>query len=145
VAVKIIPKDRKSRDKKPAHNSMEKYYYGKDDPSKKSKRKYRYTRRATLQERVMREVHFTRYLHHPHIVSLLDFREDEKCFYLFYEYIDGAPLAAYIGRHGMVEKDAQRFFRQLASALEYCHRHCIVHRDVKVDVSSQVDSFLLTN
>ena len=30
--------------------------------------------------------------------------------------------------HKMSEDDARRFFQQIVSAVEYCHRHKIVHR-----------------
>lgn len=40
----------------------------------------------------------------------------------------------YIISHGRLkEKQARKFSRQIASALDYCHRNSIVHRDLKIE------------
>lgn len=40
----------------------------------------------------------------------------------------------YIISHGKLkEKQARKFARQIASALDYCHRNSIVHRDLKIE------------
>lgn len=40
----------------------------------------------------------------------------------------------YIISHGRLkEKQARKFARQIASALDYCHRNSIVHRDLKIE------------
>lgn len=40
----------------------------------------------------------------------------------------------YIISHGKLkEKQARKFSRQIASALDYCHRNSIVHRDLKIE------------
>lgn len=36
----------------------------------------------------------------------------------------------------MPEKEARKKFRQIVSAIEYCHKRRIVHRDLKVCLSS---------
>jgi serine/threonine protein kinase len=70
-----------------------------------------------MDERVVREANLTRYLRHPNIVALLDFRTDPKRFYLFYEYVKGEPLADRVGERGMLEWEAQRYFQQLVDAV----------------------------
>ena len=48
------------------------------------------------------------------------------------EFIDGGELYEYIkSKKGLPEEDAVRLFRQLISALAYCHQFEICHRDVK--------------
>lgn len=40
----------------------------------------------------------------------------------------------YIISHGKLkEKQARKFARQIASAVDYCHRNSIVHRDLKIE------------
>ncbi|KAI8081383.1 uncharacterized protein BX664DRAFT_340270 [Halteromyces radiatus] len=53
---------------------------------------------------------------------------------MFLEYVDGGQLLDYIIRHGKLkEKQARKFSRQIVSALDYCHRNAIVHRDLKIE------------
>jgi 5'-AMP-activated protein kinase catalytic alpha subunit len=50
------------------------------------------------------------------------------------EYADGGSLLDYVrARKKLSEKEAARFFHQLCRALEHCHQHGIVHRDVKLE------------
>lgn len=47
--------------------------------------------------------------------------------FLVTEYADGGELFDYIVTHkNMVESDAKRFFFQIVSALDYCHRYQIL-------------------
>jgi serine/threonine-protein kinase len=75
-------------------------------------------------------------LHHPGIVQVYDYGEDElptgRTDYLVMEYADGEPLSARIreaGRLGVAE--TLRVVAQVAHALHAAHRGGIVHRDVK--------------
>jgi serine/threonine protein kinase KIN1/2 len=50
------------------------------------------------------------------------------------EYISGGQILDYIISHGRLrEKVARKFARQIGSALEYCHRHNVVHRDLQIE------------
>ncbi|KAI8226726.1 Protein kinase kin1 [Colletotrichum sp. SAR 10_99] len=50
------------------------------------------------------------------------------------EYVNGGQMLDYIISHGKLkEKQARKFSRQIASALDYCHRNSIVHRDLKIE------------
>lgn len=52
--------------------------------------------------------------------------------YLVLEYIDNGELFEHISRHGWLgEEEAMRYFRQLLSAVGYCHSFNICHRDLK--------------
>ena len=44
-------------------------------------------------------------------------------------YCLGGELFDYIVKHGKLkEDDARRFFQQIISGVDYCHRHNVVHR-----------------
>lgn len=52
--------------------------------------------------------------------------------YLVLEYIDNGELFEHIRRHGgLGEEEAMKYFRQLLSAVGYCHSFNICHRDLK--------------
>jgi serine/threonine protein kinase len=54
--------------------------------------------------------------------------------YMMFEYVNGGQMLDYIISHGRLkEKQARKFARQIASALDYCHRNSIVHRDLKIE------------
>jgi len=73
--------------------------------------------------RVRREIRFLRLLHHPHIVKVRDVFESPKSLFIVMERFTGGELFDYIVNHGRVkEKESRRFFRQIISAVEYCHQ-----------------------
>lgn len=48
------------------------------------------------------------------------------------EYVDGGELFSYIVENGTLEQmEAVRIFRQILSAVAYCHEFLVCHRDVK--------------
>lgn len=84
--------------------------------------------------RIHREIALMMLLHHPYIVSLKDAMIMPHHYYLFFEYVSGGQILDYIISHGKLkEKQARKFARQMLSAIEYCHRHSIVHRDLKIE------------
>jgi hypothetical protein len=45
------------------------------------------------------------------------------------EYVAGGELFDYIVKNGKLkEEEARRFFQQIISGVDYCHRHNVVHR-----------------
>ncbi|KAL9548898.1 hypothetical protein MBANPS3_005463 [Mucor bainieri] len=84
--------------------------------------------------RTIREASIMLLLHHPFIASLKEMVILDPYYYLFMEYVNGGQLLDYIISHGKLkEKQARRFGRQILSALDYCHRNSIVHRDLKIE------------
>lgn len=87
----------------------------------------------TSLQKLFREVSVMKNLNHPNIVKLFEVIETEKTLYLIMEYASGGEVFDYLVAHGrMKEKEARAKFRQIVSAVQYCHQKRIVHRDLKV-------------
>uniref|UniRef100_A0A8C2KU41 MAP/microtubule affinity-regulating kinase 3 n=1 Tax=Cyprinus carpio TaxID=7962 RepID=A0A8C2KU41_CYPCA len=88
----------------------------------------------TSLQKLFREVRIMKGLNHPNIVQLFEVIETEKTLYLVMEYASGGEVFDYLVSHGrMKEKDARAKFRQIVSAVHYCHQKNIVHRDLKAE------------
>jgi serine/threonine protein kinase len=87
-----------------------------------------------VRERFKREARTAARLTHPHIVPLHTFAEVSGLLYFVMGYVAGESLAARIRRQGPFDsEEARTFLASLCDALDYAHRHGIVHRDIKPD------------
>ena len=83
-------------------------------------------------ERFLAEIKLTANLQHPHILPLFDSGEADG--YLFYvmPFVEGETLRDRMTREKQLPvADALRITTEVASALDYAHRHGVVHRDIK--------------
>ena len=83
-------------------------------------------------ERFLAEIKLTANLQHPHILPLFDSGEADG--YLFYvmPFIEGETLRDRLNREKQLPvADAVRIATEVASALDYAHRHGVIHRDIK--------------
>ena len=109
------------------------------DPARHMKRALKFIavdniRKPAHVHRLRRETALLRCLHHPHLVKLVDHFQTDTDLVLVFEYIGGQDLFDRITRHPnqrLSESEARQVFRQLVSALDYCHYHHVVHRDIK--------------
>ncbi len=87
---------------------------------------------AAFVERFRREATAAANLSHPNIVSVYDWGRSDNAYFIVMELIDGETLASLIKRRGPLEFDyAAAIAADVASALNYAHRHGVIHRDVK--------------
>jgi len=85
-------------------------------------------------QKLFREVRIMKTVDHPNIVKLFQVIETEKTLYLVMEYASGGEVFDYLVLHGrMKEKEARAKFRQIVSAVQYCHQKKIIHRDLKAE------------
>ena len=73
---------------------------------------------------------------HPNIIRLYEIFEDERYISLIMEYCQGGELFQKINDlaekdQSFSEKEAVKIFKQLMSAVSYCHSQGICHRDLK--------------
>jgi serine/threonine-protein kinase len=83
-------------------------------------------------ERFLQEIKTTANLQHPHILPLHDSGEAGGSVFYVMPYVEGESLRDRLEREKHLPiDDAVRIAREIASALDYAHRHGIVHRDIK--------------
>jgi len=83
-------------------------------------------------ERFLAEIKITARLDHPHILTLIDSGAEEGFLYYVLPFVRGESLRDKLNReHQLGLDEALAITRQIASALDYAHRHGVVHRDIK--------------
>ncbi|KAK3331006.1 hypothetical protein B0H66DRAFT_84954 [Apodospora peruviana] len=81
---------------------------------------------------IEREVAILKLIQHPNIIKLHDIWENRAEIYLVTEYVEKGDMFEFINWNGRLEEEEAIFyFRQMMSALEYCHTFNICHRDLK--------------
>ncbi|WKY06721.1 hypothetical protein Q1695_006699 [Nippostrongylus brasiliensis] len=84
--------------------------------------------------RIRREIRIMSALHHPNIIQIYEVFENREKIILVMEYASGGELYDYVSRFGSLpESEARRIFRQITSAVLYCHKHQVAHRDLKLE------------
>ncbi|CAA6670249.1 unnamed protein product [Spirodela intermedia] len=85
-----------------------------------------------MMEQVKREISVMKMVSHPNIVELHEVMATKTKIYLAMELVRGGELFSKISRHGRLKEDAARiYFRQLISAVDFCHSRGVYHRDLK--------------
>jgi len=89
-------------------------------------------------ERFLSEIKTTANLQHPHILPLFDSGaagggpEGQSFLYYVMPFVEGESLRDRLSREKQLPiADAVRITSEIASALDYAHRHGVVHRDIK--------------
>ncbi|GAB1643792.1 Stk1 family PASTA domain-containing Ser/Thr kinase [Krasilnikovia sp. MM14-A1259] len=94
-------------------------------------------RDATFQERFRREAQNAAALNHPAIVAVYDTGEEisstgEKLPFIVMEYVNGRTLKEVLAAEQRIQpRRALEIIADICAALEFSHRHGIIHRDIK--------------
>ena len=82
--------------------------------------------------RFLQEIRISARLDHPHILTLIDSGESDGFLWYVLPYVRGESLRQRLTREGQLSIDETvRIGTQVASALDYAHRHGVIHRDIK--------------
>ena len=83
-------------------------------------------------ERFLAEIKLTANLQHPHILPLFDSGEADAFLFYVMPFVEGESLRDRLNREKQLPvADAIRIASEVASALDYAHRHGVIHRDIK--------------
>ena len=83
-------------------------------------------------DRFLREIKTIATLQHPHILGLIDSGEVNGTAYYVMPFVEGESLRDRLRREKQLPiADAVRVATEVASALDYAHRHGVIHRDIK--------------
>src|SRR5579885_3083165 len=84
-----------------------------------------------ISRRFAREAKTVARLHHPHILPLIEFGDEQGVLYLVMPFIEGGTLTGYLRRHLPDVHEVSTIFLQLLDAVEYAHDEGLIHRDIK--------------
>ncbi|KAJ4764275.1 CBL-interacting Serine/Threonine-kinase [Rhynchospora pubera] len=80
----------------------------------------------------VREISLMRKLRHKHVLRLIEVLASRSKIYLSLELARGGELFTRVESRGRFpEETARKYFRQLISAVRYCHSRGVFHRDLK--------------
>jgi len=95
-------------------------------------------RQTNFQERFLQEARTVARLSHPNVVQIFDFGQEQNQLYIVMEFIPGKNLQQHLqelreaGKWIEMQEGVQ-IIRQVLLALDYGHRHGVLHRDLKPD------------
>lgn len=84
-----------------------------------------------MRRRFAREARTIARLHHPHILPLIEFGDEQGILYLVMPFIEGGTLTSYLRRSFPDLSEVAAIYQQLLDAVEYAHDEGLIHRDIK--------------
>lgn len=90
------------------------------------------------------EIKILKGLNHPNIIKFHQSFDTMFQLYIVMEYVQNGTLADILAKvKYLSEAKAQKIYRQLIDALEYCHNHGVVHIDIKCNNLLVNENYLL--
>ena len=85
-----------------------------------------------VRKTALREVRILKQLKHENIVNLIEVFRRKGKLYLVFEYVDRTILED-LERNpdGLGKDEVKKIMWQLCRAIEFCHAHNVIHRDIK--------------
>ncbi len=91
-----------------------------------------FARDPSFVERFRREAQSAAMLNHPNIVGVYDYGQERGTYFIVMEYVEGQSLRDVIRDEGpLPTMAAARLAAEIAGAIDFAHRHGVVHRDIK--------------
>jgi serine/threonine protein kinase len=92
----------------------------------------KFARNENARSRFQNEVQYVAHLDHPNIIKIYDHGEADGRPFFVMEFLDGIDLSRFMKDepNRNIERSVE-IARQLCEALDFAHRHNVVHRDVK--------------
>src|SRR6266853_490404 len=84
-----------------------------------------------MRRRFAREARTVARLHHPHILQLIEYGDEQGLLYLVMPFIEGGTLTSYLRRSLPDLHEVAAIYQQLLDAVEYAHDAGLIHRDIK--------------
>ena len=84
---------------------------------------------------IFREAENLKSLNHPNIVKILNcYTLSDMKVVVVMEYLEGGELLSLLReKKQFEEEEARQYFKQIVQAIVYCHRHGLIHRDLKLE------------
>jgi len=82
-------------------------------------------------ERFRREARAIANLHHPNILPVYEFGQEDEYSYLVMRYVEEARTLKTVMREGVDLDTAVDLIGQIAGALDHAHQRGVIHRDIK--------------
>ncbi|MGK2963358.1 MAG: protein kinase domain-containing protein, partial [Gemmatimonadaceae bacterium] len=83
-------------------------------------------------DRFLAEIRTTANLQHPHILPLFESGQADSFLFYVMPFVEGESLRDRLQREKQLPVgEAVRIAKEVASALDYAHRHGVIHRDIK--------------
>uniref|UniRef100_T1J364 cyclin-dependent kinase n=1 Tax=Strigamia maritima TaxID=126957 RepID=T1J364_STRMM len=88
---------------------------------------------ATVKKIALREIRMLKKLRHENLVNLIEVFRRRRRLYLVFEFVDHTILdeLEQVSPEGLTEERVRQHTWQVLRALDFCHSHNIIHRDVK--------------
>ena len=84
-------------------------------------------------EEILNEINILKKIDHPNIMKIFEFYNTESIYYLITEYCEGGDLYNFVNDNELSEFQVIYIMYQIFSAMNYCHKMKILHRDLKPD------------